>query len=117
MGEADDLLLLLVPQVHKLSHGCRSVTCIMIVSKREDFSDALVEDESPQHCYPICQIALPVYNGLIPSRCLLLDAFAVSKPADKSEVGGNEVQRFLPFPRARHKARISERQRNIMLME
>jgi len=65
------------------------MTGVMIVRKRKDFSNAFVEDESPQHHNPTLEIVLPVDHRLIPGRRLFLDAFTISEPTDVSKVSVN----------------------------
>lgn len=44
------------------------MACVVIVRKREDFSDALILDETPQNSYPTSSVALPIDDRLIPGR-------------------------------------------------
>ena len=54
----------------------------MIVRKRKDFSDALVQYKTLQYDDPTLEIILPVDHNLIPGCRLLLDALAIAKPVN-----------------------------------
>src|SRR5215467_7150388 len=87
----------------------------MIVCKREDFSNALIEDEPPQYNYPTLKIILSVDHRLIPGRRLFLNALAIPEPTDISKISGNQVRGTFHFPRPRHERRVRQRQGNVVL--
>ena len=91
-------LVFLVPQVHEQPDRCRSVPRVGIIRKGKDFSYALIFHKTPEHDYPTLEIVLPINDRLVPSRRLLLDAFAISKPTDISKVGSDQIECALHFP-------------------
>ena len=60
--------------------------CVVIVRKREDFSDALVLYETLQNDHPAPQVLRSIYDRLVPGRRLLFDALAIAEPAHVSEI-------------------------------
>src|SRR5437667_4406046 len=88
----------LFPQIHKEFRCCRTVPGIVIIAERENFQDFGVAHRRFENLDPIFQVASAVDDGLVPRRCLLLNLFAVSKPANISEVRRNQVKLFLNLP-------------------
>ncbi len=86
------LLLLLAPQIHKEFCCCGTVPGIVIVAEGENFQDFGVAHQRFENLDPIFQVASAVDDGLVPGRGLLLNPFAVSKPANISEVRCNQIE-------------------------
>src|SRR6266513_2061032 len=80
------ILFSLVPQVPKEFCCGRTVPGIVIVAESKTLQDFAVTHHLLEKINPIPQIVSAVDDGLVPRRCLLLNLFAVSKPANLGEV-------------------------------
>lgn len=74
----------------------------MVVGKCKNLQNLAIAHQRFENLDPILQIASTVDDGLIPRRCLLLNPFAVSKPPNIGEVGGNQIELLFHLPRSWH---------------
>src|SRR5436309_13881304 len=75
----------LFPQIHKEFRCCRTVRGIVIIAERENFQDFGVAHHRFERLARICEVASPVGYGLVPLCWLLVNLFAVSRPANIRE--------------------------------
>ncbi len=75
---------------------------VVVIRKCKNLQDFGVAHQRFEYIHPIFQVASAVDDGLIPRRCLLLNPFAVSKPPNIGEVGGNQIELLFHLPRSWH---------------
>src|SRR5690349_15567935 len=92
------ILFFLVPQIHKQFSCCWPMPGIVVVAEGENFQGFGVAQQRFENLSPIHQIASAVDDSLVPCRGLFLNPFAVSEPANISEVRSNPVECALHFP-------------------
>src|SRR5258708_11580937 len=90
---------------------------VMVVAESENFQAFAVAHQRFENLDPMLQIASTVDDGLVPRRGLLLNLFAVSKPANVSEVRRNQIELLFHLPRSRHERCVSQCQCDIVLPE
>jgi hypothetical protein len=100
---------LLPPQVTEHLDSRRTKPCIVVVGIRINLDVPLVN--FGESVCPVRQLPAPVYDDLVPDFCLLLDCFAIPKPAHIGEVGGNGIELLEPL---RARARASPRPMAVM---
>src|SRR6266851_5764940 len=97
------ILLFLIPQVPKEFCSGWSMPRVMVVAECKDFQNFGVAHQRSEYRDPIFQITRAVNDDFVPRRRLLLNSFAVSKPANISEVRRNQIKFLFHLPRSRHK--------------
>ncbi len=82
----------------------------MIIGERQNLNLSLVNRF--QNFDPLGQFRTSVNNDFVPDLRLLLDAFAIPKPSNVSEVGSDGVELLEPLSRTGHPRLIYQGQGN-----
>lgn len=104
--------LLFEPQFSEQLYCSGSVPGVVIIHKAKKFPNLFAADHLLEDIHPIVQIAGTVHDHFVPGLRLRLDAFPVTKPANVSEIGSDQIKLFLHLPRPGHPGLVNERHRH-----
>src|SRR5712691_4699037 len=88
------------PESAEEINGPRTEPSVVVVGKCQNHDAPLLDLLEKAH--PLGKITLAINNHLVPSCRFFLDSLAVSKPADISKVGSNQIELDRHLPRSRH---------------